>query len=65
KPLKRHIEVSEAEILSTADRCQYTSLGIPEGIQHYLKINNTHLSANDVAQLIIQKMEELEQKQTK
>ncbi|BDD38213.1 AAA family ATPase [Streptococcus ruminantium] len=65
KPLKRHIEVSEAEILSTADTCRYTSLGIPEGIQHYLKINNTHLSANDVAQLIIQKMEELEQEQTK
>ncbi|AEB80946.1 TPA: shikimate kinase [Streptococcus suis] len=65
KPLKRHIEVSEAEILSTADTCQYTSLGIPEGIQHYLKINNTHLTANEVAQLIIKKMEELEQKQTK
>ena len=65
KPLKRNIEVSEAEILSTADTCQYTSLGIPDGIQHYLKMNNTHLSANDVAQLIIQKMEELEQEQTK
>ncbi len=59
KPLKRNIEVSEAEILSTADTCQYTSLGIPEGIQHYLKINNTHLSANDVAQLIIQKWKSL------
>lgn len=37
----------------------------PKQLDHYLKINNTHLTANDVAQLIIQKMEELEQEQTK
>lgn len=37
----------------------------PKQLYHYHKINNTHLSANEVAQLIIQKMEEVEREKTK
>lgn len=60
KPLKRHIDISESEILDTSERCRYTTDEIPSFIQHYYKINNTHLSAEEVAKLIFEKITELE-----
>ncbi|ASW51250.2 TPA: shikimate kinase [Streptococcus suis] len=65
KPWKRNIEWSEKDILDTMKFANFNPEFAPKQLDHYLKINNTRLSANDVAQLIIQKMEELEQEQTK
>ena len=40
KPLKRHIEVSEREILETAETLQLNSQYQPNELHHYFKINN-------------------------
>ncbi|HEM3704972.1 TPA: shikimate kinase [Streptococcus suis] len=65
KPWKRNIEWSEKDILETMKFAIFNPEFALKQLDHYLKINNTHLTANDVAQLIIQKMAELEQEQTK
>ena len=52
KPLKRNFEVSEREILETDKTDQLNSQKQPSGLHHYLKINNTNLSAEEVAKQI-------------
>ena len=64
KPLKRHIEVSEREILETAETLQLNSQHQPNELHHYLKINNTNLSAAEVAKQIQDKMNTIEKGQT-
>ena len=64
KPLKRHIEVSEREILETAKTLQLNSQHQPNELHHYLKINNTNLSAEEVAKQIQNKMNKIEKGQT-
>ena len=64
KPLKRHIEVSEGEILETAETLQLNSQNQPNELHHYLKINNTNLSAAEVAKQIQNKMNTIEKGHT-
>ena len=64
KPLKRHIEASEREILETAETLQLNSQHQPNELHHYLKINNTNLSAEEVAKQIQNKMNKIEKGQT-
>ena len=64
KPLKRHIEVSEREILDTAETLQLNSQHQPNELHHYLKINNTNLSAEEAAKQIQDKMNTIEKGQT-
>ena len=64
KPLKRHIEVSEREILETAETLQLNSQHQPNELHHYLKINNTSLTAKEVAKQIQNKMNKIEKGQT-
>ena len=64
KPLKRYIEVSEREILETAETLQLNSQHQPNELYHYLKINNTNLSAEEVAKQIQEKMKTIEKGHT-
>ena len=64
KPLKRHIEVSEREILDTAETLQLNSQHQLNELHHYFKINNTNLSAEEVAKQIQNKMNTIEKGQT-
>ena len=64
KPLKRHIKVSEREILETAETLQLNSQHQPNELHHYFKINNTNLSAEEVAKQIQDKMNTIEKGQT-
>ena len=64
KPLKRHIEVSEREILETAETLQLKSQHQPNELHHYFKINNTNLSAEEAAKQIQNKMNTIEKGQT-
>ena len=64
KPLKRHIEVSEREILETAETLQLNSQHQPNELHHYFKINNTNLSAEEAAKQIQNKMNKIEKGQT-
>ena len=64
KPLKRHIEVSEREILETAEILQLNSQHQPNELHHYLKINNTSLTAKEAAKQIQNKMNKIEKGQT-
>ena len=64
KPLKRHIEVSEREILETAETLQLNSQHQPNELHHYLKINNTNLSAEEAAKQIQDKMNTIEKGHT-
>ena len=64
KPLKRYIEVSEREILETAETLQLNSQHQPNELHHYLKINNTNLSAEEVAKQIQVKINTIEKGQT-
>ena len=64
KPLKRHIEVSEREILETDKTNQLNSQKRPSGLHHYLKIDNTNLSAEEVAKQIQEKMKTIEKGHT-
>ena len=64
KPLKRHIEVSEREILETNKTDQLNSQKRPSGLHHYLKIDNTNLSAGEVAKQIQEKMKTIEKGHT-
>ena len=64
KPLKRHIEVSEREILETAETLQLNSQHQLNELHHYFKINNTNLSAEEAAKQIQNKMNTIEKGQT-
>ena len=64
KPLKRYFEVSEREILETAETLQLNSQHQPNELHHYFKINNTNLSAAEVAKQIQDKMNTIEKGQT-
>ena len=64
KPLKRNFEVSEREILETDKTDQLNSQKQPSGLHHYLKINNTNLSAEEVAKQIQEKMKTIEKGHT-
>ncbi|WP_314830839.1 AAA family ATPase [uncultured Streptococcus sp.] len=64
KPLKRHIEISEREILETTEILQLNSQNQPNELHHYLKINNTNLSAAEVAKQIQNKMNTIEKGHT-
>ena len=64
KHLKRHIEVSEREILEAAETLQLNSQHQPNELHHYLKINNTNLSAEEAAKQIQNKMKIIEKGQT-
>ena len=64
KPLKRNFEVSEREILDTDKTNQLNSQKQPSGLHYYLKIDNTNLSAEEVAKQIQDKMNTIEKGQT-
>ena len=64
KPLKRHIEISEREILETTETLQLNSQCQPNELHHYLKIDNTNLSAEEVAKQIQEKMKTIEKGHT-
>ena len=64
KPLKRYVEVSEREILETDKTDQLNSQKRPSGLHHYLKIDNTNLSAEEVAKQIQEKMKTIEKGHT-
>ena len=64
KPLKRNFEVSEIEILDTDKTNQLNSQKQPSGLHYYLKIDNTNLSAAEVAKQIQDKMNTIEKGQT-
>ena len=64
KPLKRHIKVSEREILETAETLQLNSQHQPNELHHYLKINNTNLSAEEAAKQVQDKINTIEKGQT-
>ena len=64
KPLKRNFEISEREILETDKTNQLNSQKQPSGLHHYLKINNTNLSAEEVANQIQEKMKIIEKGHT-
>ena len=64
KPLKRHIEVSEREILETAETLQLHSQHQSNELHHYFKINNTSLTAKEAAKQIQNKMNKIEKGQT-
>lgn len=59
KPLKRNLEWSEKDILETADFANFNPEHVPENLQHYYKINNTNLSAQEAAQIILQQIKEM------
>ena len=65
KPWKRNIEWSEKDILDTMKFVNFNPEFAPKQLYHYHKINNTQLTANEVALLIIQIMRKLEQEKTK
>ena len=64
KPLKRHIKVSEREILETAETLQLNSQHQPNELHHYFRINNTNLSAEEAAKQIQEKMKTIEKGHT-
>ena len=64
KPLKRYFEVSEREILEIDKTNQLNSQKKPSGLHHYLKIDNTNLSAEKVAKQIQEKMKTIEKGHT-
>ncbi|OFK77022.1 shikimate kinase [Streptococcus sp. HMSC034E03] len=64
KPLKRYFEVSEREILETDKTNQLNSQKQPSALHHYLKIDNTNLSAEEGAKQIQEKMKTIEKGQT-
>ena len=64
KPLKRYFEVSEREILETDKTNQLNPQKQPSGLYHYLKIDNTNLSAEKVAKQIQEKMKTIEKGHT-
>ncbi|MFD0845286.1 AAA family ATPase [Streptococcus saliviloxodontae] len=57
KPSKRDLEWSEKDILDTVAFANFNPEVAPENLKSYIKINNTHLSAEETAQLILQKIQ--------
>lgn len=55
KPTKRNTEWSENEMIETNKMYRLNSLSDEIKQQHYLRINNAHLSADAVAEWIIEK----------
>ena len=49
KPLKRDIKWSETDLLTSHEKFQLESVVPPKQLKHYLKIENTELTANEVA----------------
>lgn len=62
KPVKRDLKWSEKDILSTMTFAQFNPEKSPEFLKYYYKINNTELSARESAQLILQKLNDIEKK---
>lgn len=60
KPFKRDIDWSEKDILRTMDYVTFNSKETPEMLHHYHKINNSHKSAQEVANDIVGIMEKIE-----
>lgn len=60
KPIKRNVDWSEHDILSTAETAQFNPKQAPDFLKRYYQLNNTALSAQEAAQLILRKVEELE-----
>lgn len=60
KPIKRNVDWSEHDILSTAETAQFNPKQAPDFLKHYYQLNNTALSAQEAAQLIVQRVKELE-----
>ena len=56
KPLKRHVDISEQEIVETSQHVNFNPSTKPEELKLYYKIHNTHLPAEDVAHLILEKI---------
>lgn len=54
KPLKRDIEKSEKDLRDTAEKYRLNSYEGELKYKNYLRINNTHMSPEDVAQQIQQ-----------
>ncbi|MCA1066190.1 AAA family ATPase (plasmid) [Rossellomorea sp. AcN35-11] len=52
KPTKRNIQESEGHLLSTMENLRLNSFEGEVNKENYLRINNTHLSAEEVAQKI-------------
>ncbi|MGT2829946.1 shikimate kinase [Streptococcus hillyeri] len=61
KPIKRHIEWSEKDILETATFANFNPEKAPESLKRYVKVNNTELSPQETAQLILQKIKEIQE----
>ena len=59
KPLKRHVDISEQEILETSQYVNFNPSVQPEELNLYYKINNTHLSAEEVASFVLEKIKEI------
>ncbi|VTS12683.1 shikimate kinase [Streptococcus pseudoporcinus] len=60
KPLKRDIDWSEKDILTTMAYATFNSKVAPENLTHYYKINNTHKSVQEEANEIVRIMEKIE-----
>lgn len=60
KPWKRNVEWSESDILSTMEYACFNPLQPPKDLVRYVKINNTHLSAKESAEMIWDKMKQIE-----
>lgn len=54
------MEWSESDILSTMEYARFNPKKKPKDLVHYIKINNTDLSAKATAELIRDKMEQIE-----
>ncbi|MGT2933108.1 AAA family ATPase [Streptococcus catagoni] len=63
KPLKRDLKWSEDDILKTMDFALFNPKEAPKKLKHYHKINNTHLSAKEIAEDIYQRLIEIEEHQ--
>ncbi|MBQ5770321.1 MAG: AAA family ATPase [Clostridia bacterium] len=53
KPTKRNVEWSESELLRSMDKYRLNSLEKEIPYKNYLKIDNTHLSAEETAEKIV------------
>ena len=53
KPFKRDLEASRRQLLELDDKYQLNSRGKLTGRADYLHVDNTHLSAEEVAERII------------
>lgn len=61
KPLKRQVEISEREIRETADTWVFNPETPPDFIDHYFKLDNSNLSAQEAARLIVDRINFIEE----